>query len=150
MEISRTGIEFIAQFEGFRSKPYLCPAKVPTIGYGTTIYPGTKQKVSLQDPSITRELAMYILNEDVKHYAQAVDSMTVDSITQNQFDALTSFAYNLGIEALRKSTLLKKVNANPNDKTIAKEFARWINAGGKPLAGLVKRRHAESNLYFKA
>jgi lysozyme len=147
--ISQNGIELIAQFEGFRSKPYLCPAKVPTIGYGTTIYPGTKQKVTLQDPPITRELAIHILREDVKHYAHAVDNMTVDTISQNQFDALSSFAYNLGTEALRKSTLLKKVNINPNDKSIAKEFAKWINAAGKPLPGLIKRRQAESNLYFK-
>ena len=147
--ISQNGIELIAQFEGFRSKPYLCPAKVPAIGYGTTIYPGTKQKVTLQDPPITRELAIHILREDVKHYAHAVDNMTVDTISQNQFDALSSFAYNLGTEALRKSTLLKKVNLNPNDKSIAKEFAKWINAAGKPLPGLIKRRQSESNLYFK-
>ena len=69
--ISQNGIELIAQFEGFRSKPYLCPAKVPTIGYGTTIYPayiighqGTKQKVTLNDPPITKELAIQILRED--------------------------------------------------------------------------------------
>jgi lysozyme len=74
--------------------------------------------------------------------------MAVDTITQNQFNALVSFAYNLGAQSLKGSTLLKKVNANPNDPTIAVEFLKWVNAGGRKVAGLVRRREAEANLYF--
>jgi lysozyme len=70
------------------------------------------------------------------------------SVTPNQFAALTSFAYNAGIGNLKSSTLLKKVNANHNDPSIALEFAKWDKAGGKVLAGLTKRRASESKLYF--
>ena len=73
--------------------------------------------------------------------------MTRDDITQDQFDALVSFAYNVGSQALRGSTLLKKVNKDPNDKTISLEFTKWVKAGGKTLQGLVTRRISEAKLY---
>jgi lysozyme len=82
-------------------------------------------------------------------FEKYVDSYCVDTITQNQFDALVSFAYNLGPSNLKVSTLLKKVNANPNDELIKLEFMKWVKAGGKTLKGLVRRREAEANLYFK-
>jgi len=82
-------------------------------------------------------------------YEKAVDSYTTDSITQNQFDALVSLAYNIGVGNLKSSTLLKKVNNNPKDLAIQKEFMKWVNAGGKKLEGLIKRRTEEANLYFK-
>jgi lysozyme len=71
------------------------------------------------------------------------------SVNQNQYDALVSFVFNLGIGAFRKSTLLKKIQANPNDPAIRAEFMKWVNAGGKPLKGLITRRAAEADLYFK-
>lgn len=151
MKITKTGsegIKLIKFFEGFRAKPYLCPAKVATIGYGATYYPNGK-KVTLNDPAIDEVYASQLLQNMLDIYEKAVDSFCRDDITQNQFDALVSFAYNLGIGALKSSTLLKKVNANPNDPTIRDEFNRWVMAGGKKLPGLVKRRVAEADLYFK-
>ena len=147
ISISAKGLELIKKYEGFESKPYLCPAKVLTIGYGATYYP-SGNKVKLSDPAITEGYASNLLQVMVRPYEQAVDSFRRDDINQNQFDALVSFAYNLGTNALKNSTLLKKINANPNDKSIEKEFMKWVNAGGKRLQGLVNRRTEESKLYF--
>jgi lysozyme len=141
-------IELIKKFEGFSAKPYLCPAKVVTIGYGNTFY-ANGEKVKLTDAPINELQAVELLKQTLGQYEKAVDSYCVDSLTQNQFDALVDFAYNCGNGNLKSSTLLKKVNANPNDKTIALEFAKWNKGGGKILNGLVKRRAAESELYFR-
>ena len=128
-------------------KAYQCPAKVWTIGIGTTVYPnGTKVKAG---DVITLEQATEYLMHDLKTFEIAVDSFTTDLITQSQFDALVSFAYNLGSGALKSSTLLKKVNANPNDPTIQAEFEKWVYAGNVKLQGLIKRRKSEAYLYFK-
>ena len=151
MKITKTspkGVELIKKFEGFRSKPYNCEAGVATIGYGATYYPNG-QKVKLTDPAIDEKHASILLEAMLNPYEKAVDSYCRDDINQNQFDALVSFAYNLGNSALKSSTLLKKVNVNPNDKTIRNEFLKWRFAGGKSLPGLVNRRTEESNLYFK-
>lgn len=115
--------------------------------YGSTRYPNG-QKVSLKDKPISEDTGEDYLRHDVYFFERAVDAIIRDDINQNQFDALVSFAYNLGAQALKSSTLAKKVNKNPSDKTIANEFAKWVNAGGKRLAGLVRRRKAESDLYF--
>lgn len=144
---SKKGIDLIKKYEGFRSKPYLCPAKVPTIGYGATYYPNG-QKVKLSDPAIDEKHASILLEAMLIPYEKAVDSFCRDDINQNQFDALVSFAYNVGISALKNSTLLKKVNINPKDKTISNEFAKWNKGGGKVLKGLVLRRNDEAKLYF--
>lgn len=144
---SKKGIDLIKKYEGFRSKPYRCSAGVPTIGYGATYYPNG-QKVKLSDPAIDEKHASILLEAMLVPYEKAVDSFCRDDINQNQFDALVSFAYNLGTSALKNSTLLKKVNKNPNDKSIALEFNKWVNAGGKKLEGLVRRRTEESKLYF--
>lgn len=150
MKITKTGkrgIDLIKSFEGFYAKPYICPAGVPTIGYGTTRYP-SGQKVTLRDKSITLAQGLDYLKYDLKRFELAVDALIRDDINQNQFDALVSFTYNLGESNLKISTLAKKVNANPKDPAIEKEFAKWVNANGKKLEGLVKRRKAESDLYF--
>ena len=81
-------------------------------------------------------------------YEKGVDSFTRDDISQGQFDALVSFAYNVGLNALRNSTLIKKVNKNPSDPSIAKEFLKWNKVNGKALQGLTRRREAEAKLYF--
>ena len=141
-------IELIKKFEGFSKIPYLCPANVATIGYGSTRY-ANGLKVTLKDNPITELQAVELLKDTLKQYEQAVDSYCVDSLNQNQFDALVDFAYNCGNGNLKSSTLLKKVNANPNDITIGLEFAKWNKGGGKILNGLVKRRAAESELYFR-
>jgi lysozyme len=151
MKITKTGkagIEMIKTFEGFRGTPYKCSAGVPTIGYGATFYPGGK-KVTMTDAAITEEQAVELLANMLVSFEKYVDSYCVDTITQNQFDALVSFAYNLGPANLKASTLLKKVNANPNDESIKLEFLKWVKAGGKTLKGLVRRREAEAELYFK-
>lgn len=147
MKTGQKGLKLIKEFEGFRSKPYLCSANVPTIGYGATYYPGGK-KVTLNDQPITEEYAVQLLSVMLDTFEKAVDSFCRDDINQDQFDALVSFAYNLGTGNLKSSTLLKKVNANPNDPTIRDEFMKWVNAGGKKLPGLVRRRQAEADLYF--
>lgn len=146
-KLSQKGLELIKQFEGLKLKPYLCPASIATIGYGNTYYPNG-QKVKLTDPAITQEKAEELLKFLLVSYEKAVDSFCRDDISQGNFDALTSFAYNLGTNALQKSTLIKKVNANPKDVTIADEFLKWNKANGRVLVGLTKRRQAESNLYF--
>ena len=151
MKITKTslkGVELIKKYEGFRSKPYKCEAGVATIGYGATFYPNG-QRVKMTDPPINEGQATVLLSDMLTTYEKAVDSFCRDDINQNQFDALVSFAYNLGASALKSSTLLRKVNLNPNDTTIKNEFLKWVNAGGKPLTGLVKRRTEEANLYFK-
>ena len=143
---SKKCIDFIKSHEGFRVDAYLCPAGVWTIGYGTTFYPsGVKVK---KGDTCDIDTALMYLKYDIKIFSQKVDSFTTDQVNQNQFDALVSFAYNVGTEALRKSTLLKLVNANPNDQRIRKEFQKWIYADGKKSGGLIKRRQDEANIYF--
>jgi len=144
------GIYLIKGFEGFESKPYPDPAtgaRPYTIGYGTTVYPnGTR--VELTDPAIDESTALVYLSHDLKVFENGVDALTRDDLTQNQFGALVSFGYNCGLQNLKVSTLLKKVNANPNDPTIAAEFLRWNKANGKVMNGLTRRRKAEADLYF--
>ena len=146
-KISNLGLELIKKYEGFKAKAYLCPAKVTTIGYGSTYYEdGTK--VKLTDSPITQERATELLEALLVSYERSVDSYCVDTINQYQFDALCSFAYNCGVGNLKSSTLLKKVNKNPNDPTIKDEFLKWNKGGGKVLSGLTKRRIEEAQLYF--
>jgi lysozyme len=147
-KLGPNGLALIKKFEGFRSKPYLCSAMVPTIGWGSTRYAdGTK--VTLKDAAITKEEADKLFLTTLKQYELAVDAFCRDDINQNQFDALVSFAYNLGVNALKTSTLLKKVNTNPNDVVgIAQQFNKWVNANGKPLKGLIIRRQAELTLFL--
>jgi len=125
----------------------LCPAGVPTIGYGSTYYQNGV-KVKLTDPAISEEAAEQLLKVNLVHYERGVDSMTKDHINQTQFDALVSFAYNVGLVNYKNSTLLKRVNADPNDPDIEKQFMRWVRAGGKVIKGLIVRRNAEAALYF--
>ena len=146
-KIGTKGLDLIKSFEGLKLKPYLCPANVPTVGYGSTFYENDK-KVKLTDPSITEQRASELLLDSLRGFERYVDSYCRDDINQNQFDALVSFCYNLGPANLKSSTLLKKANVNPNDPTIAQEFLKWNKAGGKALKGLTKRRQAESDLYF--
>ena len=146
--IGEEGVALIKSFEGFRSHPYKCPAGIPTIGYGATFYPNGK-KVTMDDPAITEQQATDMLKNMLEGFEKHVDSYCIDTVNQNQFDALVSFCYNVGPANLKSSTLLKKVNANPNDPAIRAEFVKWTKGGGKTLPGLVRRREAEANLYFK-
>ena len=146
MKVNKQGIQLVKSFEGCFLNAYLCPAKVWTIGYGNTKYQnGTAVK---QGDKITQEQAETLLSDILAEFSKGVSKLIKSELNDNQFSALVSFAFNLGVGALSKSTLLKKVNANPNDKTIESEFMKWVSAGGKRLNGLVRRRTAESNLYF--
>lgn len=155
MTLDNKGYLLIAQFEGLRLKPYLCSAGVPTIGYGSTFYPSGR-KVTMQDKPITQETAFWMLKQVANMFAKDVDSLVTSNINQNQFNALVSFAFNLGSdidsdnipEGLGDSRLLRRVNANPNDPEIAREFVKWNKAGGRVLDGLTKRRLKEAELYF--
>ena len=145
-QIGAKGLNLIKKYEGFKASPYRCPAGIPTIGYGATYYPdGTKVKLT-DKPITTREADTMLLNM-LKHYEQGVDSFTTDKVNQNQFDALVSIAYNIGLQALKGSSLIRKVNLDPNDKTIKNEFMRWTKANGKVLDGLLARRKEEAKLY---
>ena len=121
-----------------------------TIGYGTIRYPNGR--AVRRGDTVTRSQAEQYLQWEVNSKAREVESAIGRGVSlyQSQFDALVSFTYNLGIGNLRSSTLLRKVKANPQDRTIRNEFMRWVY-GGKPkkrLPGLVNRRSAEADLYF--
>jgi len=147
-KVSKSALDLIKKFEGFCAQPYLCPANVPTIGYGSTFYE-YGAKVKIDDPAITEERSTQLLLHVLTTFEKHVDTYTRDDITQSQFDALVCFAYNVGVGALKSSTLLKKVNTNPLDPTIRDEFLKWNKAAGKALRGLTKRRESEAELYFK-
>jgi lysozyme len=147
MKLDESGYKLIQEFEGLSLVPYLCSAKVATIAFGSTFYPSGK-KVTMQDQPISLATAKWMLKETADKFAADVDKLIKSKLTQNQFNAIVSFAFNLGLTSLGRSTLLKKVNANPSDPTIAAEFAKWNKAGGKVLNGLTKRRAKEAKLYF--
>ena len=140
MTTSDLGIELIKKHEGFRSKAYRCSANVLTIGFGHTL------NVKSTDV-ITKEQGEYFLRQDVEYAEKEVNKHNLN-INQNQFDALVSFVFNLGVGNFARSTLLRRIKAHPNDITIRREFARWVYAGGKVLPGLVTRRKEEADLYF--
>jgi lysozyme len=143
--ISPNGINFLIKEEGIILKPYRDSVGIPTIGIGCTYYENG-QKVKMTDPPITRDRAIGLFKNVLAAYEIAVWSNTRDDINQNQFDALVSICYNIGVNGLKGSTLLKRVNANPNDPSINEAFKMWKNAGGKPI--LLNRRIREANLYF--
>ena len=148
MKIDKAGLDLIKQFEGFSSKPYLCPALVPTIGYGTTHYGIGGRPVSMSDHAITKSVATILMEDQINAtYGRAVSHAVRVPITQNQFDALVSFTYNEGVGALRTSTLLKKLNKGKMLKA-DKEFAKWNRANGKVNRGLVARRKLEAKLFL--
>lgn len=136
---SKRGIDLIKQFEGMFLKAYLCPAKIWTIGYGhtATARPGMV---------ITEEQAEQLLRDDLLEFERAVNHAVTVPLKQHQFDALVSFAFNVGASALRGSTLLRKVNAE-DWQGAAAEFDRWTRGGGKVLPGLVRRRAAERAMF---
>lgn len=134
------------EFEGIKLEAYLCPANVPTIGWGNTRYEdGTAVKMG---ESISKERADELFKNIASTFARGVSNLLTTTLNDNQFSALVCFAYNVGTGNLNRSTLLRKVNANPEDPSIREEFMRWNKAGGRELAGLTRRRKAEADLYF--
>lgn len=164
MKTSKNGIALISYFESFQSKPYLCPAKVATIGYGSTKY-SNGVAVKMTDPAITKTRAAELLLETLMSYEREVSVFLGSTkVTQSQFDACVAFHYNTG--AFSRSTLGRKIKANPKDASIWGEFLRWSkvradndgrdNDGDgivdevgemKDLLGLVRRRNSEAHLY---
>lgn len=147
MKLSNKIRSMIMLWEGCRLTAYKCPAGVWTIGYGHT------GKDVAEGMTITALEAVKLFNADVDRFANTVEPLTAGvELTQNQFDALVSLAYNIGPGALKRSTLLAKVKANPADPSIRDEFMKFTHArvGGvsKQLPGLVKRRRAEADHYF--
>ena len=146
MIISSKLRELVKHFEGCKLTAYVCSAGHNTIGYGNTFYEnGVKVKPG---DKITQQRAEELLDVILIKFVQQTNEVIKSSVNQNQRDALTDFAYNCGLGNLKSSTLLKKVNADPNDKTIREEFMRWTKANKIELAGLVRRRKAEADLYF--
>ena len=142
-EMDEAGIDFLIKEEGLRLAPYLDSVGVPTIGIGSTYWEnGTKVKMT--DAPITKERAISLFRITLKHYETAVWSVTRDDINQNQFNALCSITYNIGINGFKGSTLLKRVNANPADPAIKAAFEMW-----KKHKELLRRRKREWALYFK-
>lgn len=146
MKLDSNGYKLIQGFEGLKLSAYKDSVGIPTIGYGNITYEnGTKVKMG---DKITQERAGQLFQHFADSFASKVAGLIKKEVKQNQFNAMVSLAYNIGIGAFSKSTLLKKVNINPNDPTIKDEFAKWKLAGGKVIQGLVNRRKKEAELYF--
>lgn len=140
MKTSHKGIALIKEFEGLRLKAYKCPGGVWTIGYGHTagVKPGMVISEAQAEEYLTADL---IASEKYLNDLRLV-------INQNQFDALISFIYNVGTGNFSRSTLLRKIRANPQDNSIMDEFLKWVYSKGHVLPGLQRRRLAEMKLYF--
>ena len=141
--LDKKGIDFLIKEEGIRLKPYLDSVGIPTIGIGMTYYPDTGKRVTMQDNPLTPEQATSMFASIVKPYEVAVWSVTRDDINHNQFNALCSLCYNIGVGGFKGSTVVKRVNKNPNDPLIADAFKMWK----KPVI-LLPRRKREVALYF--
>jgi lysozyme len=140
-------IELCKRFEGFRSRPYICPAGVPTIGYGTTYYPGGK-KVTMTDSLISKESAEKLLSHELNEtYLPAVLRLCPVLLKhQQKLNAIVDFCYNLGAGRLQTSTLRRRINSEDWDGA-AQELAKWVRGGGRVLPGLVARRNAEAKFF---
>lgn len=145
MVVSLFGVDLICGFEGKRLAAYDDGVGVWTIGFGTTVYPnGIKVK---KGDTCTEVQAKAYMAHDLKKFETAVNNAVTVPLSQNQFDALVSLAYNIGTNAFSKSTLVKKLNANDN-RAAADQFDVWVNAGGKRMQGLVNRRAKEKALFL--
>ncbi len=141
--LNKASIDLIKSYEGLNLTAYLCPANVPTIGYGTT---KGLTRADVGRKTVTEAEATRLLLEDVARFEKAVDKLVKVKLTDNQRGALVSFTYNLGEGNFGSSTLLRNVNAG-DFKAAKSEFAKWDKAGGKVLAGLTRRRTAEAALF---
>lgn len=155
-KIEKKGIDVIKFFEGFKARPYLCPAGVWTIGYGTTFYFDTKKRVKPTDAPISEAEAERLLIGHVNSiFAPIVDRLCRDDINQNQFDALCSFVYNTGGGYTDRKGKFQYYDLfeNVNERMPREELTEYwlkcaVTANKKPLKGLVNRRKKEVELYF--
>lgn len=146
LRISPAGIELVKHFEGLFLKAYKCPGNVWTIGYGHT---GLKHNDGTVRPGrvITEKEAEELLAHDLNEkYAPTVRRVVKRRLKQHEFDALVSFHFNTG--ALSRSTLLRLLNARADGEAVGAQFLRWVRGGGRVLAGLVRRRHAERAMFL--
>lgn len=139
-QMSQEGLNLIRGFEGFSPNVYPDVAGNPTIGYGHLIRPGENFR------TITQEQALDLLRRDVSSAENAVNSSVNVQLTQNQYDALVSFAYNIGNGAFRNSTLVRRLNEG-NYQEARNQFGRWVNAGGRRVQGLINRKQAEAERF---
>lgn len=146
MTVDSAGVDLIGQFEGLRLNAYDDGVGVWTIGWGTTVYPNG-QKVKKCD-KITLDQAKQYKAHDLVKFEKAVNDAVKVSLNQNQFNALVSLAYNIGVSAFTNSTLLKRLNEG-DYKAAADQFLVWVNAGGKRMQGLVNRRNKEREVFLK-
>lgn len=146
MEVSKEAKDLIKKFEGLRLEAYRCSAGVLTIGYGHTSAAGAPEVK--QGMKITRAEANRIFETDLQKFATRVDDLIKVPLTDNQFGACVSLAYNIGIGAFGKSSVLRFVNKKQFENA-ADAFLLWNKAGGRVLPGLVKRRAAEAALFRK-
>lgn len=147
LKVDEAGINFIKGHEAFVPCPYYDQGRVPTIGYGMTHY-HDHRRVTMDDRCLTRAEADFHLRRILSDYEYTVHSEVMESITQSQFNALTSFCYNVGIEGFKRSNLLSRVNDNPMHPKIIEEFYKWVYVKGRVSKGLIRRREAEIELYF--
>jgi len=135
--------ELCRRFEGFRAKPYLCPAGIPTIGYGSTYY-GHGKKVTLNDPLIEQKDANALLMSELQNtfLPGVLRNCPILASDERKCNAIVDFCYNLGIGRLQTSTLKRKINAQDWDGA-KEQLMLWSKGGGKVLPGLLKRRQAE-------
>ena len=147
MKVNAEGYELIKKFEGCRLKAYRCPSNVLTIGFGNTFYEnGNKVK---EGDVITQQRADELAKFIIDQFAVSIAPFIKQPLNENQFSACVSLAYNIGTGGFKRSSVFKKLNVNPLDATIADSFRLWNKGGGKVLRGLVNRREAEIQLYFK-
>lgn len=140
MTISQKGIDLIKGFEGCKLFAYRDSVGIPTIAYGHT-------KDVKMGMSITQKQAEEFLKSDIKPIERLLNGMGIN-YTQNQFDALVSWIFNLGEGNFKKSTMYKNIVARKSDIEITDQMVKWYNAGGRPLAGLMRRRVAEANMFL--
>ena len=148
--LSAAGLQFIAGFEGFSPRLYNDPGGHCTIGYGHLVHRGRCNGNEPEDfkREITREQGLDLLRRDTKVSERAVNQQVQVVLTQYQFDALVSFVFNVGAGAFGGSTLLRRLNQGEY-KAVPAELMRWVNSGGRPLPGLVRRRQAEGVLFSR-
>jgi len=146
MKIGQRGLNLIKEFEGCKLKAYQCPAGVWTIGIGSTHY-GDGTPVTKNRTLPSEGAALALLAATIGQYEKAVNATGVE-LTQNEFDALVCLVYNIGAGNFASSTLVKMLKSGDDKAEISKQFLRWNKAGGKPLAGLTRRREAESELFL--
>ena len=146
MHINERGIELVKSFEGISLKPYLCPANVWTVGYGAT-RSRTGRPIDQDMEPITEAEAEALLIRDLESSEGWVRRLIKTALTENQYSALVSFTFNVGAGALQRSTLRMKLNREEVENT-ATEFPKWRIAGGRILAGLVRRRAVERALFL--